>query len=161
MLHTVAVAPFCSFAPFSFTWTGDQTDSPYHNPACRCCSLVIAEHANVEPTQLPPPRSFLSVRCRGVLSASADPTTWRPSLSLQAIFWPGYGPDKKIVWTGTGRHLAAQRGSQKTRVSRAISIRACLLPKFSPKFHYIKRRFSVTSKCRHIYEILNIDEIKN
>jgi hypothetical protein len=36
-----------------------------------------------------------------------------------------------------------------------------LVPNFSPKFHYAKRRFSVTSKCRHMYEVLNVDEIKN
>jgi hypothetical protein len=33
--------------------------------------------------------------------------------------------------------------------------------KFTPKFYYIKRRFSITSKYRHIYGVLNIDEIKN
>jgi hypothetical protein len=30
-----------------------------------------------------------------------------------------------------------------------------------PKFHYAKRRFSVTSKCRQMHEVLNVDEIKN
>jgi hypothetical protein len=39
--------------------------------------------------------------------------------------------------------------------------RACLDPKYFPKFHYAKRRFPITSKCRHIYEVLNVDEIKN
>jgi hypothetical protein len=33
--------------------------------------------------------------------------------------------------------------------------------KFTLKFHYAKRRFSVTLKCRHMYDVLNIDEIKN
>jgi hypothetical protein len=33
------------------------------------------------------------------------------------------------------------------------------LPKFTPKFYYAKRRFSITSKYRHIYGVLNIDEI--
>jgi hypothetical protein len=33
--------------------------------------------------------------------------------------------------------------------------------KFTPKFHYAKRRFSITSKYRHIYGVLNVDEIKN
>jgi hypothetical protein len=32
---------------------------------------------------------------------------------------------------------------------------------FSPKSHYAKRRFSVTSKYRYIYGVLNIDKIKN
>jgi hypothetical protein len=30
-----------------------------------------------------------------------------------------------------------------------------------PKFHYAKRRFSITLKCQHIYGVLNVDEIKN
>jgi hypothetical protein len=33
--------------------------------------------------------------------------------------------------------------------------------RFHPKFYYAKRRFFITSKYRHIYEVLNIDEIKN
>jgi hypothetical protein len=37
----------------------------------------------------------------------------------------------------------------------------CLVPQFSPKFYYAKRRFSVTSKCRQMHRILNVDEIKN
>jgi hypothetical protein len=37
----------------------------------------------------------------------------------------------------------------------------CLVPQFSPKFHYAKRRFSVTSKCRQMHGVLNVDEIKN
>jgi hypothetical protein len=33
--------------------------------------------------------------------------------------------------------------------------------KFSPKFYYAKRRFSITSKCRQMHGVLNVDEIKN
>jgi hypothetical protein len=36
----------------------------------------------------------------------------------------------------------------------------CLVPNSYPQFHYIKRRFSIASKCRHMHEVLNIDEIK-
>jgi hypothetical protein len=36
----------------------------------------------------------------------------------------------------------------------------CLVPLFSPKFDYAKRRFPVTSKCRQMHEVLNVDEIK-
>jgi hypothetical protein len=32
---------------------------------------------------------------------------------------------------------------------------------FSSKFHYAKRRFPVTSKCRQMHGVLNVDEIKN
>jgi hypothetical protein len=39
------------------------------------------------------------------------------------------------------------------------------MPVFSypilPKFHYAKRRFTVTSKCRQMHGVLNVDEIKN
>jgi hypothetical protein len=38
---------------------------------------------------------------------------------------------------------------------------ALLDAKFSPKFHYAKRRFSITSKYRHMYGVLNVDKIKN
>jgi hypothetical protein len=41
------------------------------------------------------------------------------------------------------------------------SIRPCLDFRILPKFHYTKRRFSITSKYRYIYEVLNVDEIKN
>jgi hypothetical protein len=43
----------------------------------------------------------------------------------------------------------------------AFSYENELIPRFLLKFHYTKRRFPVTSKCRHIYGVLNIDEIKN
>jgi hypothetical protein len=35
----------------------------------------------------------------------------------------------------------------------------CLVPNFSPNSTMQKRRFPVTSKCRHMYEVLNVDEI--
>jgi hypothetical protein len=33
--------------------------------------------------------------------------------------------------------------------------------KYFSKFYYAKRRFSITSKCRHMHGVLNVDEIKN
>jgi hypothetical protein len=45
--------------------------------------------------------------------------------------------------------------------SESFQPRPCLDAKCSPKFHYIKRRFLITSKCRHMHGILNVDEIKN
>jgi hypothetical protein len=52
------------------------------------------------------------------------------------------------------------------RLNGAIKIHAWpraprLDAKFFPKFYYAKRRFSITSKYRHIYEVLNVDAIKN
>jgi hypothetical protein len=33
--------------------------------------------------------------------------------------------------------------------------------KYFPKFYYGKRRFLIPSKCRHMHEVLNVDEIEN
>jgi hypothetical protein len=37
----------------------------------------------------------------------------------------------------------------------------CLVPQFFPKFHYAKRGFLITLKCRQMHGVLNVDEIKN
>jgi hypothetical protein len=37
----------------------------------------------------------------------------------------------------------------------------CLDSRIHSKFHYVKGRFPITLKYRHIYRVLNIDEIKN
>jgi hypothetical protein len=44
---------------------------------------------------------------------------------------------------------------------RAAKPRACLVSQIHHKFYYAKRRFSITSKYRHIYGVLNVNEIKN
>jgi hypothetical protein len=43
----------------------------------------------------------------------------------------------------------------------AGALGVCLDPKYFPKFYYVKRRFLITSKCRYMYGVLNVDEIKN
>jgi hypothetical protein len=35
------------------------------------------------------------------------------------------------------------------------------IPNSPPKFYYVKRRFPITSKCRQMHGVLNVDEIKN
>jgi hypothetical protein len=40
--------------------------------------------------------------------------------------------------------------ARQTEMYEYLRGRPCLDPKFSPKFHYAKRRFPVTSKCRHM-----------
>jgi hypothetical protein len=52
-------------------------------------------------------------------------------------------------------------GPSGTTPRPANALRPCLVPQFSPKFHYAKRRFPVTSKCRQMHGVLNVDEIKN
>jgi hypothetical protein len=56
------------------------------------------------------------------------------------------------------RRLACTHYGSKQ--SKAMFRRQTLAPK-NNIWHYTKRRFSITSKCRHMYEVLNIDEIKN
>jgi hypothetical protein len=41
----------------------------------------------------------------------------------------------------------------------AVEVGPCLDAKYFLKFYYAKRRFPVTSKCRHMYGVLNVDEI--
>jgi hypothetical protein len=50
---------------------------------------------------------------------------------------------------------------KKEETSQITNLGACLDPKYFPKFHYAKIRFSITSKYRHMHEVLNVDEIKN
>jgi hypothetical protein len=50
---------------------------------------------------------------------------------------------------------------QAGETKRLLCLMPCLDAKFSPKFHYAKRRFPITSKYRHMYGVLNVDEIKN
>jgi hypothetical protein len=55
----------------------------------------------------------------------------------------------------------AMHATAKVVGTFALEGRACLDPKYFLKFHYVKRRFLVTSKCRHMHGVLNVDEIKN
>jgi hypothetical protein len=41
------------------------------------------------------------------------------------------------------------------------SLRACLDPKFQPQILLYKKKIPITSKYRHMHEVLNVDEIKN
>jgi hypothetical protein len=49
----------------------------------------------------------------------------------------------------------------KPAPTELISLGPCSVPKFFPKFHYAKRRFSITSKYRQMHVVLNVDKIKN
>jgi hypothetical protein len=60
-----------------------------------------------------------------------------------------------------GRFVAAAAAAATALPEQSVPIRPRLVPNFSPKFYYAKRRFFVTSKCRHMHEVLNVDEIKN
>jgi hypothetical protein len=66
-----------------------------------------------------------------------------------------------------GGGLAAVAASGEQRVHRgeracrgAGEFHAKSNPKFSQKFHYTKK-ILITSKCRHIYRVLNANKIKN
>jgi hypothetical protein len=51
--------------------------------------------------------------------------------------------------------------SESKKIKLRQFSRARLDAKFHPKFHYTKKNFPVTLKCRHMHGVLNIDEIKN
>jgi hypothetical protein len=76
-------------------------------------------------------------------------------------------PVGSITTIARRRHSLTTPSSRSTASSKydsgglLLPTRPCLDAKFSPKFHYAKRRFSITSKCRHMHGVLNIDEIKN
>jgi hypothetical protein len=55
----------------------------------------------------------------------------------------------------------ADPNNYRVRNSRLPVFRPCLDANFFSKFYYAKRRFPITSKCRHMYRVLNVDEIKN
>jgi hypothetical protein len=57
-------------------------------------------------------------------------------------------------------HANSHSFADNTRMLR-LHLEPCLDVKYFPKFHYAKRRFPVTLKCRHIYGVLNVDKIKN
>jgi hypothetical protein len=50
---------------------------------------------------------------------------------------------------------------QQSSTGPSSTIWPCLFPQFSFKFHYTKRRFFVTLKCRQMHGVINVDEIKN
>jgi hypothetical protein len=65
-------------------------------------------------------------------------------------------------------HISIQRqGEMADAVKHAIVAMICAkhLPcldtQIHPKFYYVKRRFPITSKCRQMYGVLNVDEIIN
>jgi hypothetical protein len=62
----------------------------------------------------------------------------------------------------TMRVLEASVGRHSTPTVPAMPVGSRrLVPQFFSKFHYAKRRFPVTLKCRQMHEVLNVDEIKN
>jgi hypothetical protein len=81
---------------------------------------------------------------------------WRPPL--------GSAPDLEGGRTGSseGAGRIVQEGC--CLVGKGAQVNSAgpgLDPKFFLKFHYVKRRFSITSKCWQMHEVLNLDEIKN
>jgi hypothetical protein len=62
-----------------------------------------------------------------------------------------------VVLVILGAGVARGCGSRPAGVSQGLF----LIPKFTSKFHYTKRKFIITSKYRHIFGVLNVDEIKN
>jgi hypothetical protein len=91
--------------------------------------------------------AYYTIRGLELYTAAQD---WRISL----IWWGELGQNSGQIRAGAVEHA---------RSGLCWTCRESTQPthKFVPKFHYVKRRFSITSKCRHIYGVLNVDEIKN
>jgi hypothetical protein len=51
--------------------------------------------------------------------------------------------------------------SPKSTVLGAKKLGPCLDPKFHPQISLCKKKILITSKCRHMHVVLNIDEITN
>jgi hypothetical protein len=69
------------------------------------------------------------------------------------------------VWQDRIKAPSCSLGFGKTESKRgiwtALLTQVLFRCQIFPKFHRAKRRFPITSKCRHMHEVLNIDEIKN
>jgi hypothetical protein len=57
--------------------------------------------------------------------------------------------------------MPSETGLKLPFIAPLTTPKPCLDAKFSLKFHYAKKRFPITSKCRHMNGVLNVDEIKN
>jgi hypothetical protein len=66
-----------------------------------------------------------------------------------------------IVFSSDHPVIYASSRSNFSQDDDALSPGASLDPKYFPKLHYTKKRFFITSKCRHMYGVLNVDKIKN
>jgi hypothetical protein len=64
-----------------------------------------------------------------------------------------------IFFSEAAAYSEKRRGKQEKQAPPVLA--PCLGPSILPKFYYAKRRFSVTSKCRQMHGVLNVDEIKN
>jgi hypothetical protein len=96
-----------------------------------------------------------------------------PAPSLRASFRKGTGHGSnredrcRTAAPTTGWLPEAASGGQRgvwqvgEGIGRSREVRPCLHYKVCLQIHYAEFLFPVISKCRHIYRVLNIDEIKN
>jgi hypothetical protein len=81
---------------------------------------------------------------------------------LHADFNHGHGTERDDgIADGCVRYTASQQAGDTMSGPPGARLGACLDIKFFPKFHYANKKFPITSKCRYMYEVLNVDEIKN
>jgi hypothetical protein len=62
---------------------------------------------------------------------------------------------------GPGRQHGGDRVIDGIYAWLALAAGPCLVPQFSSKIYYAKRRFLVITKYRQMHGVLNVDEIKN
>jgi hypothetical protein len=66
-----------------------------------------------------------------------------------------------LLLSHAGGHAPWLRAAIWVQELRAIIPSPCLVPDLGTQIPLCKRRFPITLKCRQMYGVLNIDEIKN
>jgi hypothetical protein len=59
------------------------------------------------------------------------------------------------------RHIRPHLQGEGTNSGGGPAEPSCLDPKFHLQIPLCKKKIHITSKCRHMYGVLNVDEIKN
>jgi hypothetical protein len=130
-----------------------------------CLPSVAAEAQALSSTCQPHPEFLMNpslvpavmfLCCAGALERTQHKTAFSVSCCrLAGMQKPTTSCDTDTTW-GWGQIQDGGTGTRSELQDRplqyhAIFLRPCLLPKFSPKFYYAKRKFPITSKYRHIY----------
>jgi hypothetical protein len=79
-------------------------------------------------------------------------TVVRDNLTSKAWLLEYYG-EKRRRWTADRRC--------STVLPAGVGLRSCLDPHVCHQISQSKKKILVTSKCRHMYRVLNVDKIKN
>jgi hypothetical protein len=97
----------------------------------------------------------------GLLCSHTGKPVWARQLVSDAAAWLLASQARVATKQPLATALPVLKNHLRTPAHIDARNHALLVPNFSPKFHYAKRRFPVTSKYRHMHGVLNVDKIKN